>query len=266
MSIQTFKRLEKKYQLRTDQYEALLPILEQHMEHDPFCPDGAFYEIYNIYYDTDDYRLIRASLQKPYYKEKLRLRSYQPMEAADIPVFLEIKKKVGGIVSKRRASLSYEEAGLFMEEHRLPETEQFLDSQVLEEISWLRKQKELTPAASISYRRTAWFGKDDPDFRITFDSEILAGDLRSSRQAGFEHADANCGSRVSEPCRKPEGSSPVPLLPPDTFLMEVKITGAAPLWLADALASLSIKPVSFSKYGTMYNTMICPKNNIRRAG
>ena len=266
MSIQTFKRLEKKYQLQTDQYEALLPLLEQYMEHDPFCPDGAFYEIYNIYYDTDDYRLIRASLQKPYYKEKLRLRSYQPMSAANIPVFLELKKKVGGIVSKRRASLSWQEADRFMEMHKLPNTEQFLNRQVLEEISWIQTCQKLTPAASISYRRTAWFGKEDPDFRITFDSEILAGDLRSCQPTGFIQADTESSSSASDFCRKQDVSSPVSLLPPDTFLMEVKITGAAPLWLANALTSLSIKPVSFSKYGTMYKTMICTKSEIQRVG
>ena len=188
------------------------------------------------------------------------------MSAANIPVFLELKKKVGGIVSKRRASPSWQEADRFMEEHKIPKTEQFLNRQVLEEISWIQTCQKLTPAASISYRRTAWFGTEDPDFRITFDSEILAGNLRSFQRTGFIQADTESSSSVSDFCRKQDVFFPMSLLPPDTFLMEVKTTGAAPLWMANALASLSIKPVSFSKYGTMYKTMICTKNEIQHAG
>lgn len=182
MSIKTFKRLEKKYLLTMEQYEELRKRMEPYMTYDEYCPDGALYSIYNIYYDTDDYRLIRASLAKPYYKEKLRLRSYSPLSSEDSPVFLELKKKVGGIVTKRRAAL---------------------------------------------------FGLTDPDFRITFDFHICSQDLRQT-------------------------SSPLgDLLDPGTCLMEVKLTGAAPLWLAEAFSALHIHPASFSKYGVMYRQM-CP--------
>ena len=46
----------------------------------------------NYYFDTDDFRLIRTSLDKPAYKEKLRLRSYR-YAAKDDLIFAELKKK-----------------------------------------------------------------------------------------------------------------------------------------------------------------------------
>lgn len=92
-----FKRKEVKYLLTEAQLFALRPALEAHMEPDDFAHSS----IYNLYYDTPDFRLIRRSLEKPAYKEKLRLRSYGvPDEEAQ--VFPEIKKKARGIVYKRR--------------------------------------------------------------------------------------------------------------------------------------------------------------------
>ena len=233
MSIKTFKRLEKKYLLTMEQYEELRKRMEPYMTYDEYCPDGALYSIYNIYYDTDRYRLIRASLAKPYYKEKLRLRSYSPLGSEDSPVFLELKKKVGGIVTKRRAALSYRDASDFVSGRRIPTMQTYLDRQVLREISYFTHQYPITPAAAISYDRAALFGLTDPDFRITFDFHICSQDLR----------------QASSPLRE--------LLDPGTCLMEVKLTGAAPLWLAEAFSALNIHPASFSKYGVMYKQM-CP--------
>ena len=59
------------------------------------------------------YRLIRASLEKPAYKEKLRLRSYGVTEPGG-EVFLELKKKYKGIVYKRRITLPEDAAGEFI--------------------------------------------------------------------------------------------------------------------------------------------------------
>lgn len=233
MSIKTFKRMEKKYFLTLSQYEELKKRLEPYMEYDFYCPDGALYSIYNIYFDTEDYRIIRTSLSKPYYKEKLRLRSYQDFGTLnpESPVFLEMKKKAGGIVTKRRASLTLACAEDFLKKRITPETKTYLDGQVLREISYFTHHYSITPAASISYDRAAYFGKTDSDFRITFDFNILSKDLRNA----------------SAPSRE--------LIAPGTCLMEVKLMGTAPLWLAEAFSSLHIHSVGFSKYGTMYRQM-----------
>jgi len=115
MAITTFKRYEKKFMLNEAQYKAVMPGLMEYMRLDRNCKDGRDYTIYNIYYDTDNSSIIRQSLSKPYYKEKLRMRSYSVPTSPDSEVFLELKKKIGGIVNKRRAVLTLGEAYKFLE-------------------------------------------------------------------------------------------------------------------------------------------------------
>ena len=109
MAITIFKRYEKKYLLDKEKYELLTERLLEYMNYDEHCLNGKDYTIYNIYYDTKDNKIIEHSLSKPYYKEKLRLRSYKPIKSKDDKVFLEIKKKINGIVSKRRVVLTLEQ-------------------------------------------------------------------------------------------------------------------------------------------------------------
>ena len=107
MAINTFARKEIKFMLDMNQYQNLMKTLQIYMNPDKFCIGGKEYGIYNIYYDTPDDYLIRESLSKPYYKEKIRLRSYYSPATPDSLVFLEIKKKIGGIVTKRRVSITH---------------------------------------------------------------------------------------------------------------------------------------------------------------
>ena len=93
MAIKSFKRYEKKFILTQKQYDALIPRLLEYMNPDEHCKSGKNYSIYNIYYDTDNNDVIRHSIAKPYYKEKLRLRSYTVPNSLDDNVFLELKKK-----------------------------------------------------------------------------------------------------------------------------------------------------------------------------
>ena len=101
MGVQTvFIRYELKYLLTFDQKQAVLSAMDGRMELDRFGRTT----IRNLYCDTDSYRLIRRSVDKPAYKEKLRLRSYQHI-GQDSPVFVELKKKYDGVVCKRRIQL-----------------------------------------------------------------------------------------------------------------------------------------------------------------
>ena len=110
MAITSFKRYEKKYLLTDEQFNALIPKLLEYMNPDEHCKEGNENTIYNIYYDTDDNSIIKHSLSKPYYKEKLRLRSYSIPKSLDETVFLELKKKIGGIVNKRRIVITLKQA------------------------------------------------------------------------------------------------------------------------------------------------------------
>ena len=159
MAIRTFERKEIKFLLTAKQYQMLQPYLLQYMEPDPFCVDGKEYGIYNIYYDTPDDYLIRTSLEKPYYKEKIRLRSYMSPAKQDDTVFLELKKKIGGIVNKRRVTLTLEQANAYMLHGVSPELNgNYIQQQVLGELDAFLKRYAVLPKQYISYQRAAYFG------------------------------------------------------------------------------------------------------------
>ena len=236
MAISTFQRREVKFLLSKEQFEALLPVVHEHMNPDAYCVDGKEYGIYNIYYDTPDNYLIRQSIEKPYYKEKLRLRSYYSPAAQDSSVFLEVKKKIGGIVTKRRVAMTLQEAETYIQTREKPHYERFIDRQVMKEMDvFLDFYDSIQPRQYISYQRAAFFGKDDPEFRLTFDRKITA------RRYDLTLAKESYGSQ---------------LILPDQRLMEIKGPGSLPLWMSQALSELEIRKLSFSKYGTAYKNFV----------
>lgn len=220
-----FKRKEVKYLLTEAQLAALRPVMETHMEPDAFAHSS----ISNLYYDTPDFRMLRRSQEKPVYKEKLRLRSYG-IPDEETQVFPEIKKKAEGIVYKRRVSMPYGDAIRYLSRRRPGE-----DGQIFQELNWmLISYGSLAPRIFLSYERDSWKGREEPSLRLTLDREILwrteALDLR-------------------------RGAWGEPLLEPNQVLMEVKISNAAPLWLAEALSENGIFPISFSKCGRAFETL-----------
>ena len=159
-----FRRRELKFLLDGRQREELEQLLREYMVPDKYGRST----ICNLYYDTEDFRLIRHSLEKPVYKEKLRLRSYGVVEPGT-DVFLEMKKKYQGIVYKRRMQVTEEEAKAFMERSApLPQ-----DNQIGRELIYFRDfYGDLEPRVHLSYEREAWFGKEDAGFRMTLDQNI----------------------------------------------------------------------------------------------
>lgn len=238
MAIRTFQRREVKFLLCKAQYDALQPILLDYMNPDKYCVNGKEYGVYNVYYDTDDNFLIRESLAKPYYKEKIRLRSYASPAGPEDTVFLEIKKKIGGIVTKRRVTMTLQQANAYIQTRVKPQSEKFLQMQVLKELDVFLNNYAVSPKQYISYQRSAFFGKDNSDFRLTFDRQITA------RREDISLASGNYGSQI---------------IRPDQRLMEIKVTDSIPKWLSDALSELNIYKTSFSKYGTAYKQYIRSK-------
>ena len=223
-----FKRYEKKFLLNRTQYEAMKKGMESHMEPDAHCR----YTICNLYYDTDDWELIRESIEKPAYKEKLRVRSYGCAKETD-NVFVEIKKKYDGVVYKRRIVLPAKEAALYLRSGLLTKP-----SQISREINWMRRRFPLKPKVFIAYDREAYAGAEgveNPELRITFDTKLRYREDRLDLRLGD---DGN------------------PLLDEDKILMEIKIPGAVPLWLARLLSENDIHMTSFSKYGTYYQHVV----------
>lgn len=219
----TFKRYEIKYLLTQKQKKIILQAMEPYMKLD----DYGRTTIRNIYFDTDTFRLIRRSLEKPTYKEKLRIRSYQRTASED-PVFVELKKKYKSVVYKRRLTLpeaqviSSFEQGLPLPVH----------SQIANEIEYFRTYyNDLHPTVFLSYEREAFYSLDGGDFRVTFDENIL-----------YRQQDLSLSSDIYG----------IPVIDPDQTLMEIKTSGGLPLWMSHELNRLGLYQTSFSKYGRAY--------------
>ena len=223
-----FKRLEKKYMLTHRQYEMLVSALDGHIVPDKFGKST----INNIYFDTPNFRLIRASIEKPtVYKEKLRIRSYGAPEA-DSNVFVELKKKYKGIVYKRRVDMTYDEAIRYLYKREKPPVE----SQVTREIdAFINFYGNLRPAVSLFYDRIAYYSKDDPELRLTFDTNIRF----RNKELDLRYGDYGTVT-----------------LDNSTYILEIKCIDAMPLWLTRELDRLKIYPTSYSKYGTAYKLML----------
>ena len=234
MAIEVFNRYEHKYLLDKDTFERVIKVMDEHMVIDAHNPNHKPYTITNIYFDTPDDYLIRTSLSKPDYKEKLRLRSYG-VPNKNSKVFLEIKKKYKGIVNKRRTALTLSDAYDFVKTGKAPELKEYMNKQVLSELEYFLKIYNLSPKLFLAYDRIAYFEKNNSDLRISFDMNI-----RSRRyDLALDHGDY--GKK---------------LLPDGVYLMEIKTSLSKPLWLTAMLSELDIKRVTFSKYGTEFKNTI----------
>lgn len=222
-----FQRFELKYMLTLSQKEELLKVMAPYMRLDQYGRTT----IRNIYFDTQNYRLIRRSIEQPLYKEKLRVRSYR-RATRDEDVFVELKKKFKKVVYKRRLAMPLCGAMDWLQgDDRKKPT-----GQIAEEIHYFRDfYGKLKPAVFLSYEREAFYSLDGSEFRVTFDENILA-----------RNTDMDLCSEVYG----------TPILPEGKVLLELKAPGAIPLWLTDFLSKNKIYKTSFSKYGTAYQTML----------
>ena len=228
-----FKRKEIKYILTKAQYQSLLVELEGRMSVDKY----GLQTVNNIYFDNDSFELIRRSIEKPRYKEKMRMRVYGT-PTPDSPAFFELKKKYKGIVYKRRIRAplsdveSYYKNGIFVE-----------SSQIFREIDYVYKVKDLKPKLYLAYYRVAYYGNDDKNFRMTFDFGIRYRwhDVDIKNQGDTEY-----------------------LTDEDTIVMEVKCQLVYPRWFIDFLNKNKLGKASFSKFGRIYlKTLTTDKEKLK---
>lgn len=221
-----FKRYELKYMLTRAQRDALLSAMQGHMALDQYGHST----IRNIYYDTDTWQLVRHSIEKPVYKEKLRVRAYSQAGPED-PVFVELKKKYESVVYKRRLILPKDAAmDALLTGEPLPAR-----GQIASEIDYFRGYyKTLHPAVLLTYEREAYAPTDGVDFRLTLDENIL-----------YRTENIDLGAETG-------GEA---LLADDQILMELKTPGGIPMWMTRFLSEHHIRRTSYSKYGAAYTRM-----------
>lgn len=216
----SFKRHEIKYLITINQYINLMDYLSDKVEKDVVYKST----IYNVYYDTDNFELIRKSIEKPIYKEKLRIRSYNK-PTLDSSVYVELKKKYDHIVYKKREKIAYKYVlnNSFLEG---------AETQIDKEIKYFNDfYGGLTPKMFLSYEREAYYFKTDKQIRITFDTNIK-----------YRTENVNLLPSISD----------IKLLPNNFVLMELKVPFSIPYDLTKYLSSEKIFKTPFSKYGTAY--------------
>lgn len=231
MAIETFNRTEKKYLVDANAFEALHQWIQSNLRVD------GYYTINNLYYDTFEHDLIKHSLSKPLFKEKIRLRTYGVPQGNDT-IFIELKKKYKGVVYKRRSKITLQEAYDLMSTSNLPKPNAAYNHQVLSEIKQFTHMYTLKPTMIVSYDRKAY---GTGDLRITIDENIMTRSHQLDLSQGI-YGDA--------------------LLPKDLYLIEIKASQSMPIALSQLLSEQKIYPASFSKYGTAYTkgvTSSCSK-------
>lgn len=229
-----FRRIEKKYIITREQYLIIKDIIETKMIEDEHGKST----ICNIYLDTDQFDLIRHSITKPIYKDKVRLRSYN-IPTNDSTVYLEIKRKYAGVVSKRRIEMKLNKFYEYINDKNSFTEE----NQVKKELLYYFKFYNLKQTMFVSYYRRAYYDKDNRDFRITFDSNILARNYDLIIEKGIY------GTHILEK---------------DNYIMEIKTLGTIPIWLVKILNELQIYPCGFSKYGEAYTQLVLKADDISK--
>lgn len=224
-AVTMMQRYEMKFILTKDQLVAFQDALKGHMEVDQYGKTS----IASIYYDTPDYLLIRKSLEKPVYKEKIRLRSYG-LANSNKTVYLELKRKALGVVYKRRIALKEEIAEGFLNHQEV----NLKDDQVTREIAYFRDYlKVLEPKIMIIYDRTS-YAEMNGNIRLTIDENPR-----------YRNDDLNLHTSMNGKL----------LLPPGSAILEIKVQQELPLWLVSILSKHKIYKTSFSKVGEAYKLM-----------
>lgn len=229
--ISSFKRFEKKYMLDEEQYKNFIYAVNEHMKMDGYGE----HTISNIYFDTDNFDLIRNSLEKPVYKEKLRLRTYGMVDT-DTPAFFEIKKKFDGIVYKRRIEVKY---GDILELINTMEKSSYNSliyefNQIYKEINYFYKIYNPKPKVVIAYDRCAYYSEDS-ELRLTIDKNIRFRDIELDLRLG---------------------SHGINILPSNYYIVEIKSPDAMPMWLVNTISNNQMYPTSYSKYGEYYKFLL----------
>lgn len=228
---EVFRRVETKYLLKPEEFKKLLDVVAPYIEKDRYFKATNC----SVYYDTNERYLAIHSMEKPIYKEKVRIRSYNVPKSLDDSIFIEIKKKFDGVGSKRRIVTTLRDFYYYEKTGELKTD----NAQIKAELDHCFSFYHLKPALYVAYDRLSFCGKNNQDFRLTFDHNVRSREIDLKLEYGDK------GENYFE-----NGE----------IVMEVKALESYPLWFTKALSSLKIYPASFSKYGRIYEKCL-ERNN-----
>lgn len=223
MGQSVFKRVEQKYILSREQYELLQDMVNSRFNKDKYYES----KIYNLYFDNDNNDLVINSIEKPIYKEKIRLRSYGEVKSDNDIVYLEMKQKYKSVVYKRRVMMTLWEYNNYISRGIIPKR----DGQIMKEIDYYINYYKLKSNVFVAYDRLSYYSKEDVNFRMTFDNNL-------------RYRLGNLNLCDDENDRK--------YFDDDVYIMEVKSMDSLPLWFVDVMSKNQIYPGSFSKVGNIY--------------
>lgn len=216
--LNNFKRYEIKYRMDISQIIEFKKVLDLYMKLDKYKK----HTINNLYLDTESNLLIRRSIDKPSYKEKLRIRFYNDL-VENTNGFIEIKKKFDKVVYKRRISLNYNDLIKQVSNNRIDS-----DEQIAKEINYCLQHYNLKPKLQLTYKREAYYQKNS-NLRITIDNEIK---YKTNDIYNFDNKGLFLNNEI--------------------YLVEVKTDIGLPKWLLDFFSEKNIYKTSFSKYGEIF--------------
>ena len=235
MEIKVFDRIEKKYLITAAEKKQLLKSIRKYMKKDSYHKS----EVFNLYFDNDNYDLIIQSMDRPEFKEKLRARSYGGYDR----VFLEIKTKMKGpdvnVGYKRRVMVTHKDFNEFTSGKATLVTlavravENGNDAQIAKEADYLVDHFNLKPKILITYNRESY--KGDDGLRITFDEHLKYRNINLSLIK--------------------ENSDKIYFKDERNIIMEIKAHGIIPLWLVKIMSEAKIYPRQFSKIGKVYEKL-----------
>jgi hypothetical protein len=227
--IRRFNRYELKYVVNAETYRRMVDDLLFFMTPDPYGDADGFYRIVSLYYDSQDYQFYRSKVEGLKYRRKLRIRIYPGDNINNVSKgFVEIKQRMNRTVQKRRLQLPLEDANLLCEGAFDPEGLDEQDHAAASEVLFMVRAAGLRPKCIVSYRRRAFMGsRFEPGMRVTFDMQL---------QGRIHALEVNTSANNHH------------FMPPDWFILEVKVNERIPDWMTSLLARHECQTQRVSKY------------------
>ena len=181
----------------------------------------------SVYLDTPTLQIARTSEEHPSYREKLRLRAYGEPHVGEL-AFLELKKKLNGVVYKRRVQMRLRDALALLRGEQPPITQ--IEREI---VAAAGRYDGLGPMAYIAYDRAALYELGNRDLRMTYDRRVRA--------------------RWDAPALDLTGGTEQ-LLEDGLPILKIKSSRALPAWLVDAISELGLVQRPWSKSGMACRT------------